>query len=99
MPEAGPDLVLYDAVVGQTHKDLRVVSELEGTFVELRNRFIHIQDGLLLVDLPNHLMGSKIRFLLFVCIKEPECNGTVFYGSVQYTGRSNKSPQLILNRG
>lgn len=48
-------LVLYDAVVRQTQVATRVVSELEGALVQLRNRLVHIQDGVLLVDLTDDL--------------------------------------------
>lgn len=63
----GSHLVAYDAVVGQTQVGERVVSELEGTLVQLRHRLVHVQDGELLVDLTDHL--------------EPDETGNVFTSS------------------
>ena len=48
-------LVLYDSVVRQTQVHLLVVPELEGTLVELGDRLIYVQDGVLLADLADHL--------------------------------------------
>ena len=48
-------LVQYDGVVGQTQVRVWIVSELEGALVELRNRLVHVQDGVLLVDFTDHL--------------------------------------------
>lgn len=35
---------------------MRRVSELEGALMELRDRLINVEDGVLLVDLTNHLV-------------------------------------------
>lgn len=51
-------LLLDDAVVGQTQVGQGIVSELQSTFVELRHRFIHVHDHLLLVNLTDHLEGE-----------------------------------------
>lgn len=48
-------LVPDDAVVGQTQVGVGTVSELEGALVQLRNGLVHVQDGVLLVDLTDHL--------------------------------------------
>lgn len=48
-------LVLYDSVIRQAQVCMWVVSELEGALVELRDRLVHVQDGVLLVDLTDHL--------------------------------------------
>lgn len=40
---------------------MATVSELEGTLVELRNGLVHVQDGVLLVDLTDHLKLGKFR--------------------------------------
>lgn len=54
-------LVAHDAVVGQTQVGKRVVSELEGTLVQLRHRLVHVQDGQLLVDFTDHLEPDETR--------------------------------------
>lgn len=51
-------LVLNDGVVGQTQEGVGVVSELEGALVELRNRLVHVQDGVLLVHFTDHLVAQ-----------------------------------------
>lgn len=51
-------LVADDGVIGQTQVGMRIVSELQGTLVELRHRLVHVQDGVLLVDLTDHLVES-----------------------------------------
>lgn len=38
---------------------MRVVSELKGALVELRNGLVHVQDGVLLVDLSDHLKSKN----------------------------------------
>ena len=48
-------LVLYQGVVGEAKVGVCLFSELEGTLVQLRDRFVHIQDGMLLVHLTDHL--------------------------------------------
>ena len=48
-------LVQYQGVVGEAKVGVGCLSELEGTLVQLRDRFVHIQDGMLLVHLTDHL--------------------------------------------
>ena len=48
-------LVRYQGVVGEAKVGVGRLSELEGTLVQLRDRLVHIQDGMLLVDLTDHL--------------------------------------------
>lgn len=53
-------LVPDDAVVGQTQVGVGTVSELEGALVQLGHGLVHVQDGVLLVDLADHLKGEKV---------------------------------------
>lgn len=55
-------LVLDDGVVRKTQISVGFVSELKGTLVELRNGLVHVQDGVLLVHLPNHLKAPNTCF-------------------------------------
>ena len=48
-------LVRYQGVVREAKVGVGRLSELEGTLVQLRDRLVHIQDGMLLVDLTDHL--------------------------------------------
>lgn len=66
--EQQPHMVQPDDVVGQTQVGLRVVSQLEGALVELRDGLVHVQDGVLLVDLTDDL---DTRSRLKVKVSEP----------------------------
>jgi len=48
-------LVLDQRVIGEAQVGLARLSELEGTLVELGDRLVHVQDGVLLVHLTDHL--------------------------------------------
>lgn len=48
-------LVLDQRVIGEAQVGLAGLSELEGTLVELGDGLVHVQDGVLLVHLTDHL--------------------------------------------